>query len=106
MHTLVLPAGTTARLHILPAAQAAGFPHAVVVASPGHEATPDTFAALLREHGGMTAFLTHDAGCAWTDRSGETLLVATVKRGGVAIMAFANLADAMAACRRVRGAVG
>jgi len=105
MHTISLPAGTAARLHIIPEPQAQGFPHAVVVAPPGREATPAAFAALLTEPGGMAALLTHDAGLAWTDRAGEILLAATIERGGVAVMAFINLADAMAACRRVRGLV-
>lgn len=106
MHVLSLPAGTAVRQHILPKPLAAGFHHTLIIAVPPREATPDAFASLLIEPGGFAALLTHDRGVAWTDRAGEKLLAATLERGGIAVMAFAALADAMAAANKVRRLVG
>jgi hypothetical protein len=103
MHTLSLPAGCQARLHILPGQQAAGTPYVVVVAAAGREASPDGFFDFLREPGGLAPMLTHNKGLVWTDKTGEALLSTALERGGIAMMLFVRLADALACQRRIRG---
>jgi hypothetical protein len=93
------PKGASARLHKLPV----GFGHpacwAVVVAIPPVEAVPEN---LLRS-GGASALLTHDRGVAWPNAGGQRLAAETVRRGAVAALAFARLAEALACKARIGG---
>ena len=93
------PKGASARLHKLPAGDGRPACWAVVVAIPPVEADP---ANLLRP-GGLAAVLAHEAGCSWPDAAGELLAAETVCRGGVAALAFACLADALACKARIGG---
>ncbi|TPG45712.1 hypothetical protein EAH89_26290 [Roseomonas nepalensis] len=101
-HTLTLPAGTNTRLHILSEPQAQGRPFAVIVAPSAELATPDAFFSSLTKPGGVAAMLTHDPGVSRTDRTGEQLLAATLDVGGVVLMGFVRLADAMGAQAKLR----
>jgi hypothetical protein len=96
---LFLPAGVSARLHRLPAGVGHPACWAVLVAAPPVEAVP---ANLLRP-GEAAALLTHDRGVSWPDEAGEFLAAEKLKRGGVAALAFACLADALACRSRIIG---
>ena len=106
MRVLELPPGTVARLHIVSEPQAQGTPFSVIVAPTADLATPDAFFGSLAKPGAVSVMLTHDAGTAWTDRAGERLLTATLEDGGIAMMAFVRLADAMAAQAKLRKLTG
>lgn len=92
-------AGASARLFMLPTAQDRPAAWSVVVALP--PVAPDP-ANLLRP-GEAAALLTHDHGVAWPDAAGELLAAETLRRGGVASLAFASLADALACKARIGG---
>ncbi|MBI0538964.1 hypothetical protein D9599_25760 [Roseomonas sp. KE2513] len=108
MHTIALPFGTAAKLHIVPEPQASasGTPFAVVVARSDELTTPTAFTKALTAPGALTAVLTHYRGMSWTDRTGEMLLVATLDRGGIVLMSFATLADAMGCRAKLRKLIG
>lgn len=93
-----LPAGARARLHIREAFGAPLF--FVACAMPPVEATPEA----VRTRGLPHALLTHDAGVSWPDQRGAALLKATVEAGGLALLAFPCLADALRAKKRMDGA--
>ena len=93
------PEGASARLHRLLAAPDRPAAWAVVVALPPVEAVPEN----LRRAGKPSALLTHDRGVAWPDLAGERLAAETVRCGGVAALAFACLADALACKARIGG---
>jgi hypothetical protein len=93
------PVGARARLFMQPAAPDQPAACTVVVALPPVEPDP---ANLLRP-GGLAAVLAHEAGCSWPDAAGERLAAETVQRGGVAALAFACLADALACKARIGG---
>lgn len=97
--SLFPPAGVSARLHRLPAGACHPVCWAVLVAVPPLEAVPMN---LLRP-GEASALLTHDRGVTWPDAAGERLAAETLKRGGVAALAFACLADALACRMRIAG---
>ena len=91
--------GVSARLHRLPAGIGHPACWAVVVALPPVEAVPEN----LVRPGKPSALLTHDRGVTWPDAAGERLAVETVRGGGVAALAFACLADALACKARIGG---
>ena len=93
------PEGARARLFMTPVAPGKPAAWTVVVALPPVEPDP---ANLLRR-GEMAAVLTHDRGVAWPDAAGELLAAETLRRGGVAALAFACLADALACKARING---
>ena len=93
------PEGASARLHTLPAGIGHPACWAVLVAVPPVEAAPES---LLRP-GEASALLTHDRGVAWPDAAGELLAAETLRRGGVAALAFACLVDALACKARIGG---
>jgi hypothetical protein len=101
MRVLDLPAGTSARLHILP--DTPDFPFAVMVAAPGVPATPDAFLARLGVPGEVAAILTHDRDVTWPSASGVQILDMTLQKGGVAMLGFVSIADAMACIQKARG---
>ena len=70
----------------------------VLVAGTAERAAPEA----LTLPGTVTALLTHDEGARWPDPAGEALMRTTVAAGGVACLAFARCADALAALRRVQ----
>ncbi|MFT8246593.1 hypothetical protein [Roseomonas sp. BN140053] len=92
------PADTAARLNIIPTGLVGGFPYVVILARPPVE--PVT-ASLVRP-GEVSTILTHDADVSWPDDHGHELAAATLGRNGVALLAFATLADAMACHAEVR----
>jgi hypothetical protein len=61
------------------------------------------FENLLRP-GGLAALLTHDQGLCWPDAAGEELMAATLDRGGMVLMAFVTLADALGCMNRLEQA--
>lgn len=52
--------------------------------------------------GDLSAVLTHARGLSWPDRQGVMLAAAVVEQGGLALLLFQTLADAMACQRRLR----
>jgi hypothetical protein len=101
MGVFSLSKNITARLHIVPEPMACGRPFVVVAAPAPARATPEAFLAALAD-AGVSAMLTHDRGCGWPDRTGEHLLTATLDQGGLVMLAFKALADAMACHRRLQ----
>ncbi len=99
---LALPADTRAKLHIRhdPTHNTPLF--MVAVARPPAEPVPEN----LVRPGELSALLTHDPGVSWPDRSGEELSLAVLERGGLVVLAFSALADAMACHRRLTGSRG
>ena len=96
---LVLPADARAKLHIRhdPTHNTPIF--MVAVARLPTEPVPEN----LVRCGEVAALLTHDPGVTWPDRSGEDLALATLEEGGVVVLAFALLADALACQRQLTG---
>jgi hypothetical protein len=86
----LFPADATARLHILN--DHSDCPFAVIIARPPLEPVPTN---LLRP-GKHSTILTHDRDLHWPDRHGEMLAATTLEAGGVVLMGFARLTDAMA----------
>lgn len=93
-----LPAAAQARLHVR---EACGRPiYFIAIAVPPVEAKPEAVTTRGLAH----ALLSHDPGVAWPDSRGEALMHATVEAGGVAVLAFPSLADALKAKARLDGA--
>jgi hypothetical protein len=105
MGVFSLSKNITTRLHIVPEPMACGRPFVVVTAPAPAQATPEAFLAALAD-AGVSAMLTHDrgCGCGWPDRTGRHLLAATLEQGGLVMLAFETLADAMACHRRLQDA--
>jgi hypothetical protein len=88
-------AGAAARLHVLP--DAGEHRYAVILARSAGDAVP----AALSRPGTLAAVLTHAPGVRWPDAAGERLAAETLASGGVAALAFADLADALACRARI-----
>jgi hypothetical protein len=90
--TVRLPPDTDARLGFVPGQAGAYF---VFLAAPPETAGMHLLDLLTRP-GSLTAMLTHDPGVSWPDRRGVDLAEAMLAGGGVAILQFATMADALA----------
>jgi hypothetical protein len=60
---------------------------------------------MVSRPGEMTALLTHDEGMTWPDRRGIALAEAILEVGGVAVLQFETMADAIA-CPKLRSIYG
>ena len=89
-----LPSDTDARLGLV-----AGV-YFVFLARPPQQAGTHLL-ELLATPGNMTTLLTHDPGVSWPDRRGIGLAEATLAAGGVVILQFERMADALACHRRL-----
>ena len=74
--------------------------HAVIISRLPREATPDAWATLMKTPGAVLACLTHDKGVTWPDRKGEAMVHAALEGGGMALLAFSDLGDALMCKRR------
>ena len=93
-----LPSGTDARLGFFPGKHG---PYFVFVAAPPNTAGMHLLDMVSRP-GEMTALLTHDEGLTWPDRRGVALAEAMLEVGGVAILEFVTMADAIACHGRLK----
>lgn len=91
--------GTEARLCCL---DPTGGAYAVVLAKPPLEPTLSTALQLGR----VSAAVQHGRGVIWPDHVGQQLAQAALEHGGVALLAFCCLADAMACKLRLRREMG
>jgi hypothetical protein len=64
--------------------------------------TPALFETLTQP-GGVSAILSHDKGVVWPDPGGIAIAVSVLEAGGAAMLAFADLADALKAKARIDG---
>lgn len=94
MTALTLPTGGACRLCPLP-----GYGIAVLAAADPADATPDA----LTRRGHISVVVTHDAGMAWPGARGEALAAAMLAEGGTVALVFPDIADALAAKRRLEG---
>lgn len=91
------PPETDCRLGLIPG----GREYYVFLAAPPLKAGVELL-DVARRPGSLTVTLTHDAGCAWTDRKGERFAESFLANGGAVIMQFATLQDALAAHARAK----
>ena len=69
-----------------------------ILARPPVEPTMD---AIVRP-GEISAIVTHDRGCNWPDRAGQAIARAILEQGGVAVLAFSSLGDALQCRARIQ----
>ena len=95
MRNTRLPPDASVRLY--PFGSPGGLWHAVFISRPPQEATPEVWAKLMNTPGATLACVTHDKGVSWPDRKGEGMVHAALDRGGLALLAFTDLGDALMA---------
>jgi len=93
-----LPFGSDARLGFFPGKHG---PYFVFVAAHPNTAGMHLLDMVSRP-GEMTALLTHDEGLTWPDRRGIALAEAMLEAGGVAVLQFERMADALACHGRLK----
>ena len=75
----------------------APFPARVLARADGREPALSD----LNKHAALSAWLTHDPDMSWPDEAGVALMRAVLKKDGTVVLAFANLADALACQQRM-----
>ncbi len=102
-HDTRLPSDAIVRLY--PSMPSTGMPwHAVFIGRPPQEATPEAWAELMNPPGAVLACVTHEKTVTCPDKKGEGMVHAALDRGGLALLAFADLGDALAAKSRAERA--
>ena len=78
--------------------------HAVFIGRPPQEATPEVWAQLMNTPDAVLACVMHETGASWPDKKGEGMVHEALERGGLALLAFADLGDALRCKRRAEEA--